>query len=540
MFSPALAAITVLAAVLAGIVYLFRPKPIERVRGPPSPSFLFGHEHAISCQKEVGDLEFEWLRTYGPTWRIRGNFGTHILMTADPKALQYIYHKSGYNYTKRTSANQMGEIMGGPGIAVALGKDHQRHRKIMNPAFSAAHLKSFLPLFQRIGTKASQQWKADLSGTEQLNMLVNKWLSRATMDIIAAFDYQYGALDNGAASPISKAYDNIFADIDFKPSATVALFKATWDYIPIPILGLFRFLPADPFTRLRNLRSVFTEYGKQIIREQRAEIDVEKPSKSKDVMSILIKANASADPQTRLSDAEIMAEMFTLTLAGHETTSSTLTFLTYELAKHPEYQARMRKEIQDRRALVMGRGETSFTIDDLDSLTLTVNAIKETLRFHSIAAYLPRVAVKDDVIPLAYPIVSTSGETMTEIPVHAGQVIFTSFATYHRIKDVWGEDADEWNPDRWSRPATGKQTNVGVFANLMSFSAGVRACIGWKFSVIEMQALLAEILENFEFSIPQEKSTIIRAPVGIGMVPMVGGKEELGTAMPLQVSLVQQ
>ncbi len=71
-----------------------------------------------------------------------------------------------------------------------------------------------------------------------------------------------------------------------------------------------------------------------------------------------------------------MAEMYTLTLAGHETTSSTLTFLTYELARHPDYQVRMRREIQDRRALVAARGDTDFTMEDLDSLPLTINAIK--------------------------------------------------------------------------------------------------------------------------------------------------------------------
>ena len=260
------------------------------------------------------------------------------------------------------------------------------------------------------------------------------------------------------------------ADVDFMPSAAVTFFRATWDYIPMSILSLFYLIPVNPFTRIRYLRTVFTEYGKEILREQRAEIDVEKTSQSKDVMSLLskltcsptlspalteiicaVKANSSADPKTRLSDAELMAEMFTLTLAGHETTSSSLTFLTYELARHPEYQQRMRKEIQERRALIISRGDTDFTLEDLDSLTLTMNAIKvhiflyeyrlrltalpalqETLRYHNIASYLPRIAVKDDVIPLAYPITSTTGETITEIPVRAGQVVFTSFATYHR------------------------------------------------------------------------------------------------------------
>ena len=76
-------------------------------------------------------------------------------------------------------------------------------------------------------------------------------------------------------------------DISFRPSATFAFFTATWDYIPESILELVQFIPARPFTRMRNLKNLFTEYGKQILREQRAEVDVEKPLNSRDVMSIL-------------------------------------------------------------------------------------------------------------------------------------------------------------------------------------------------------------------------------------------------------------
>ena len=54
------------------------------------------------------------------------------------------------------------------------------------------------------------------------------------------------------------------------------------------------------------------------------------------------------------------------------------------------------------------------------------------MRLHPIATGLPRVAVKDDVIPLAHPIVSTTGETISEIPVKAGQVFYASFAGYQR------------------------------------------------------------------------------------------------------------
>ena len=89
-----------------------------------------------------------------------------------------------------------------------------------------------------------------------------------------------------------------------------------------------------------------------------------------------VKANSSEDPKSRLDDEELIAEMFTLTLAGHETTSSTLSFLLYELSRNQEYQARMRDEIRSVRARITARGGNEFTIEDLESLTLTMNAIK--------------------------------------------------------------------------------------------------------------------------------------------------------------------
>lgn len=71
-----------------------------------------------------------------------------------------------------------------------------------------------------------------------------------------------------------------------------------------------------------------------------------------------------------------MAQMLTLTFAGHETTANTMSWMFWELAKHPEYQARMRDEIRAVRAAMIARGDDRFTIDDLDSMTTVMNAIK--------------------------------------------------------------------------------------------------------------------------------------------------------------------
>ncbi|RDX48105.1 cytochrome P450 [Lentinus brumalis] len=533
-------AFTVVLLLIALIRRVVR-RSIKHIRGPASRSWLSGHERELVFQDEVGTLESHWLHEYGSTWRIGGYFATDILMTADPKAMQHIYQKYPYSYAKRASQVHIVYLLTGPGILSTSAQGHVRHRKIMNPSFSASRLRSFLPIFQRIGGKLSELLKANVDvRSGELDVMFNKWISGATLDIIgeAAFNYDYGALDH-SGSPLYKAYDNLLKDAEYHPTDAALLFKATWNYTPESILKLFRYIPAHPMTLLRRVNSLYVAYGKQILQSERSGADTEKQPSSKDIMSAFIKANRSADPKARLDDSELMAQMFTLTFAGHETTATTLTFLFYELSRHPEYQERMREEIGTVRAEVSTRGDQEFSMEDLDSMKLTMNAIKETLRFHPIVPHLPRVATADDVLPLEFPIVSRGGEVLTEIPIRAGQVIFTSFAMYNRLSQLWGDDADVWNPDRFTRHDLGKQANVGMFANLMTFSAGARGCIGWRFTVIEMQSLVAELVENFRFAPPSEDVVIQRSPAGPVMTPTLRGKEDVGTAMPLRISLAR-
>ncbi|KAI0633729.1 PAH-inducible cytochrome P450 monooxygenase PC-PAH 4 [Trametes polyzona] len=520
-----------------------RGKSIRHLRGPARFPSLLGHDFQLNLEEDVGDLEFEWYAEYGPTWRIQGSFGADYLMTADPRALSHIYNN---NYLKKTSQNHVAYIISGPGIVWAQGERHLRQRKIMNPAFTASHIRSFLPLFRRITAKLVEKWRAELSTTPEAHVQVNNWISRATLDIIgrAAFDFDYGSLDELNATSLAKAYHGVFKDAEFRTGAASMLFRETWDYIPDSILKLLQYLPVDPFKRLLSLRRLYAEYGQRILQEKLPEVNADDQTRSKDFMSILIKANASSDAKGRLDDEELMAEMFTLTLAGHETSAGTFSFLLYELARHPEYQSRMRQEIREARARLRERGGADFTTEDLDKMPLCLNAIKETLRYHPIVSNLPRVATKDDVIPLSYPIVAETGEKVTEIPISKGQVIITSIAVYNRLTEVWGEDASVWNPDRFTRPEIANQLTIGPFANVMTFTAGLRGCVGWRFAVIEMQALLAGLVESFEFKLPEgadpsddpKRSEVQRVPSGPSMLPLLRGKPELGPYLRLRIS----
>ncbi|EMD37290.1 hypothetical protein CERSUDRAFT_113940 [Gelatoporia subvermispora B] len=515
-------------------------RSIRHIRGPPSPSWLYGHTISQSHEDQVGDYDFARIKEFGTAWRTKGCWGRDVLHLADAKALQHIFHKSGYHYPKPVESRQLTRQITGEGILHAEGQDHARHRKIMNPAFTASQLRSFIPVFRRSAVKLSEKWKQILqsanSGSER-TINVQSWLARTTLDVIgeAAFDYDCGALDD-SKNEVMAAYHNMFADSLLFTSGATMLFRSTWKFLPEIVLRCIDYLPTRESTRFRRTVKIINRVSAELVAEKTESCLSGKADNKKDIMSILIKANASEDPRSRLNMKEMIAQMGTFLLAGHETTASSMTWLLWELSKHPEWQDKLREEIGCIRDRVTTRGDSDFSVADYDAMANVIAAMKESLRFHGIVHMLVRVAEREDVIPLSQPIVSTTGELISEIPVSKGQYINASVCGYNRLKEVWGDDAHEFNPARFLETKTG-QITVGVFANLMTFSGGLRGCIGWRFSILEMQAILVELLENFKFAIPEDKPEIQRVPAGL-MVPMIRNKMNLGVQMPLEVTAI--
>lgn len=121
----------------------------------------------------------------------------------------------------------------------------------------------------------------------------------------------------------------------------------------------------------------------------------------------------------------------------------------YELARHPEVQAKLREEIVETRMKIQARGETEFTTNDLDSMPYLIAVMKvrsigskhpgrvdgrfhtqEILRVHPVVADIPRYSAKDDVLPLANPITSRSGKLIHELPIPKGLRLTLSFYAY--------------------------------------------------------------------------------------------------------------
>ena len=221
-----------------------------------------------------------------------------------------------------------------------------------------------------------------------------------------------------------------------------------------------------------------------------------------------VKANKSEKAHTQLQEEEVLAQMHHLTAAAQETTAGTLSWMLYELAKHPEYQTKIRNEVRAARAAVRGRGDADFNIDDLSGMEVTLAAIKVHIIYSSKAREAKFVNVGDAAIPpdrvppLARslngrrpPAVRTHhrrerrdhhgnthlrGDRRPYLRVRVPPVRlrrhpfmrewseFTSKLTprRHRLPSVWGDDAEVWNPDRFFRIDAEKQVKVGVYANL--------------------------------------------------------------------------
>lgn len=91
---------------------------------------------------------------------------------------------------------------------------------------------------------------------------------------------------------------------------------------------------------------------------------------------------------------------------------------------------------------------------------------KEIFRYQSVKVDMERIVGNDDVIPLMTPITTTSGKVLDRVPVAKGTILILSVAGYNMLKEVWGDDAMDFNPGRWLIPKKKNIPTLGVYGNL--------------------------------------------------------------------------
>ncbi|KAK0442275.1 cytochrome P450 [Desarmillaria tabescens] len=257
--------ITVASFLIASLLRWWLKRPsVKHVKGPPSPSFWLGHERMLRDQGNAGDLETKWRREYGNLYRIEGCFGQDILVVCDPKALEHIFHPSN-PYPKSQDNKFIQGLVTGKGLLSVDDEIHRRQRKILNPAFSPALLRSSQVIFQQCSDKLVDGIKGSLTRTEE-TLNIHDWTSKATLDIIglATFRYNFGSLD-GHNNELGQAIKHLFTASQSNSTALEHLLVALIRMVPDSVLGFLRLISTREIRQFISVGNVAKKTAQEVM-----------------------------------------------------------------------------------------------------------------------------------------------------------------------------------------------------------------------------------------------------------------------------------
>jgi cytochrome P450 len=383
----------------------------------------------------------------------------------------------------KTIYSQTGEFFKDPTFYVAFGishtvfgetnpAKHKVRRRMLNSYFSHNAIAAIQPVILESLAEVSQRL-AKRNSNIPLNI---HGLSRSlTTDVISKYSF-------GSSLDIVKTCDE-----DFTPtSSIITAFDATGPFIYprayqptvrwlsdlIPIFIAIRLSPA-----VKSVQAFIHECGKTCRAYKESNIKASNP---------LI-----FEGLENLSEREMAEESANILAAGSDTTAYTLTFACQQLCQNPEMMKRLAMEVDVAYRATPGQQPA---LKDLESIPYLGAVVKEAVRLATaVPARLPRVVPSTLKTPL---IVDNK-----VVPV--GTVVGMSAYAMHRNKELWGMDASTFNPDRWLR-----DDSKGLMNNMVSFSKGLRSCIGQNLALAELHIVLAYLAHEYDMSVATHATTM--------------------------------
>ncbi|KAI0657158.1 cytochrome P450 [Cubamyces menziesii] len=516
--------------------------PLDNIPGPASESFISGNVEKIMDPRESWYYQRGLVERYGRLCTIHGLFNAKWLYTYDPRALQSIYIKDQDVFEETDMLITSFKLLTGPGLISTLGDQHRRQRKMLNPVFSAKHLRGMTPIFNAITHNLLDAISSRVEkGTKEIDVL--GWMGRTALELIGqgGFGYSFDPLTEDKADDFAESVKAFFPVTAQIPMAIQQLLP--WLVRIGPASFRRKVVETAPHgtvtQRMKHISDIMYIRSTEIVNEKKAALakgDEALKERGKDLMSVLLQANLTAAAEDRLTDEEVIAQVSGFVLAAMDTTSNALSRVLHLLAMHPHEQQKLREE------LIAARDDGTGNLRDLDydevmELPYLDAVCRETLRRYSPVRAVFRVVRKDAMLPLSAPIRGLDGSLINAVPVTKGMRIATDIEASNCNREIWGEDAYEWKPERWLEPlppAVDDARIPGVYSHLMTFIGGSRSCIGFKFSQLEMKIVLAMLLPAFKFELSDQPIFWNAAGVTYPSVGSYSTKPE----MPLKVTMI--
>lgn len=402
----------------------------------------------------------------------------------------------------------------GEGLVTASGMKWQTHRHHLNIAFNAGALRQMTIEFNRYAHKMMQIWKGrigleavagqyshDSTGSsQQVEINLNQDLGYLTLCVICQTGFGYELPLNLEQDQLSACneFSRISSDVELLLNEINARITDPSDFFHLTRNN----------TKVNEALSFMQNKIDDIVGERTSQrkacstgtsgekADATTPQQ-KDLLDLVLCAN---DDGCSMSATDIRDHITTFIAAGHETTSTTLLWICYELSQRPDVQRRCQEEVD---ALLKDRnrigkdGSNWNNNDDQDdivnlelvfedlngasgALNYTYAMLKETLRLHAPVGGFGKICTED---------FQYKGYT-----IKANTTFLVSSAVIHTHPDFW-KDPLEFQPERFL-PENIKETVHNPYMYI-PFSAGPRNCIGQRFATIETMVILIHMLRYF-------------------------------------------
>src|SRR6266545_4349437 len=403
-------------------------------------------------------------REYGDLASFR--FGPRrMFLASHPDLIEQVLVTDARHYVKHFGARMYKPVLGN-GLVTSEGDFWLRQRRLAQPAFLKNRVLSYAPAM-----------------SELAHAMLARWRPGQHVDV----NYEFSNLTSAIALKTLFGLDDASDRHEFVETLRLAfdLLSARFrSLIEIPL-----WVPTPRNIRTKRAIAKLYRVVDGFIAAGRA-----RPEPGGDLLSRLV--SARDDDGSRMSDKQLREEAMTLYLAGHETTSLTLTWSWYLLATHPAAEQKLAEEWS--RVL----GGRSPTPDDLHNLPYTDAVIAEAMRVYPPVYLIGREA--------------TSDLELGGYRVRKGTTIFMSQWVSHRDPRYFGPDPEAFRPERW---LDGLAKRIPKYA-YFPFGGGPRVCIGNTFALMEAAILLATVGQRYRFTL--DPDAVIGTNPQITLLPTYG------------------
>ena len=399
-------------------------------------------------------------KKYGDIARFKGAFTVYAIN--DPDSVKKILTSAWPHYSKNTIDYKIISTVFGNGLVTSDGEDWAKNRRIMQPVFSSKSVNSFDKIINAATSSLVQDWST--SCDKAAPIWLDRDMSRVTFQVVSRTLFGTN-IDHASDEMI-----DILNLLNIHPMRLSAL------------LRLFPWLPTSGNKKFLRANRRLNEIVYKLIEEHR------KPGADKENIVGRLLAVNEAEPEDMMSDEQIRDEIVTLMLAGHETSATGLTWAFYLLSKHPEIEQRLHEELKNR---LDGEPATSTNLADLPYLK---KVVQESLRLFPPVWGIARRSTEETVLG-NYQIPKNSYIAITPYVLH-------------RDPKHW-PDPEKFDPERFNL-SEGKTRHSYSY---LPFAAGPRACIGASMAMLEMQLIMAQLIQRFKIVPVKDHPVEIEAAV---------------------------